>query len=133
MEIASSRLKMTLLSQGYAIIPGLFSASQLRRIRAATSRMIDRWYGGERNDADYWAFVLQGNPNPILYRIHNLEKKGKPEVQEILGSAPLQRAVGAVFGGPSELTQCALIVKIPRRGGEIPWHRDPIDVHGVQF
>lgn len=128
MELDTDELRRTLRTQGYAVVPGVFPAAALETLSAATSRMIDRWYGGERGDQDYWWFEMEGAEAPILYRIHNLEKKEEPAVRWLLESEPLRRVVAAVFGGAAEATQCALIVKIPKRGAEVPWHRDPIPV-----
>lgn len=128
MELDAEELKSTLRTQGYAVVPRVFPASALEALSAATSRMIDRWYGGERQDQDYWWFEMEGAEAPILYRIHNLQQKEEPAVRWLLESEVLRRVVGAVFGGEAVATRCALIVKIPKRGAEVPWHRDPIPV-----
>ncbi|HEV2844756.1 MAG TPA: hypothetical protein VG477_07915, partial [Thermoanaerobaculia bacterium] len=115
MELDANELKRTLRTQGYAVVPGVFPTAALEPLNAATSRMIDRWYGGERGDQDYWWFEMESAEAPILYRIHNLEKKGEPAVRWLLESEPLRQVVEAVFGGAAEAPQCALIVKIPKR------------------
>lgn len=128
MELDPDRLKLALRSQGYAVVPGAFSASDLEPLRQATQAMIDRWYGGEREDPDYWWFELEDLDGPNLYRIHNLETKPEPEIRALLGSSVLSEVVAAAFESPTEATQHALIVKLPRRGAEVPWHRDPVPV-----
>jgi phytanoyl-CoA hydroxylase len=122
-----SGLKYSLRSQGYAVARCLFDAADLKSISSATSAMIEEWYGGRRDDPDFWHFVPEGR-DPVLYRIHNLEKNKHHSVGELVNSPRLRSLVENLYGSRAEPTAHALIVKIPSRSCITPWHRDPVAV-----
>lgn len=117
-----------LKAEGFAVIENLFDAESLAEAESATAELIRGWQAGVMDDdEDFRTYEHAEAPRPVLYRIHNLEKKD-PCFGRLIVSRPLAGVVRRVLGPGAVPTAVALIVKMPRYGGEVPYHRDPIDV-----
>ena len=125
-ELDRAALRLTLRERGYARVPGACDGAALVALDEVTSTMIANWSSGPPADTDFWWYP--GSDGRVLYRIHQFDRK-QPDVVASALVAPTVRAIlDAAFGEPAELSACALIVKLPRIGSPVPWHRDPIAV-----
>jgi hypothetical protein len=117
----------TLQADGYAVVEGLFREDDIAEIDAVTGRLIESWRAGHIVDDDYRAYQHPEAPSPVLYRIHNLEKKDTC-VESLIHVSSFARLVHSVLGEGAIPTAFALILKMPHHGGKVPYHCDPLDV-----
>jgi ectoine hydroxylase-related dioxygenase (phytanoyl-CoA dioxygenase family) len=117
------KLKM----QGYAIIKNALEDKDIAEANTVTNELIKKWASGEICSEDFWTYKPECAPSPVLYRIHNLERKHEC-LEEFIKSKRLMDIVYSVMGQKVVITAAALIIKMPFYGGEVPYHRDPIDV-----
>jgi hypothetical protein len=110
---------------GYAVAPGLLSEAELAEVTSVCDALLEGWRAGENDDADFWV-TTHFSEAPVLYRVHNLEKK-HPSVERLIGAGPFRELLTRVMGEAAFPTAFALVVKLARGGSEIIWHRDPIE------
>jgi hypothetical protein len=124
-EVAS--LRDELRSRGFALARGVFTTEGLLNAQTTTQTLIDDWFAGRgRQDPDLWSCPAGEPPVETLYRIHRFETK--TDVPRTLVSSPrFERLLLDVFGSEAVPTECAVTLKVPGRGVEVPWHRDPVD------
>jgi len=116
-----------LRGDGFCHFDSHFVESELADVSEATQEMIDNWHKSSCVSDDFWSWTPEGE-DPILYRIHNLEKGKDRRINEFLNCPGLKNLTKVVFGCEVTATAFALVVKVPNRGSGIPWHRDCIDV-----
>ncbi len=127
MGLSHAKNILDLRVNGFCTFQSLFSEQELAPVSAATKKLIDNWHKSPGQDPDFWYWTPEGE-DPILYRIHNLEKSKDQSILDIVNHPKLLEIVHAVFGCEVFPTAHALIVKMPDRGSDVPWHRDPVDV-----
>jgi len=126
-------VKEQLSADGYSVIANLLSEEDLAEVTSATQEMITQWQTGEIQDEDFRAYQSAQVPEPILYRIHNLEKKN-PCIERVFEIPALVDLIHAILGDGCGPTAFALIIKMPYFGGRVPYHSDPIAVeHGTVY
>jgi hypothetical protein len=117
-----------LRADGFAVASGVVSDPLLTRLRAEAEGLVTRFTDvGHRSD-DYWFFVRTGSRQPVLYRVHNLERQGSDLISGLYAGGPLHMLATNVLGGSVQSTACAMIVKMPRLAAAVPWHRDRTSV-----
>lgn len=112
---------------GMAVAGSYLEADEVTRLQAGADRLIRRFTEDGHRSQDYWCFDVEGDPRPILYRIHNLERQDWEEVSALHDPRLLKLAEDCL-GAPAEPTAFALVLKEPYRGAEVPWHRDRCNV-----
>jgi phytanoyl-CoA hydroxylase len=117
---------------GYARIKAAFTPTELAAADHETETLIANWVTGELADADFWTWQPSDRASPVLYRIHNLERRS-PAVAALIVSGTLTRLAEAIFAGPCKPTACALTLKMEGCGLAVPWHRDPIETPPNSF
>ncbi len=110
---------------GYLKIPAALSPDEIRELRDATARLIETgptptMTPGERHDYQYGR--VKGS-DKVLRRIEYVIGKGDPFVR-LLGHPVLLDAVQKIVGEQFVPTFDSLVIKMPGRGVEVPWHRD---------
>ena len=120
-------LRDTLVSDGFAVATNAFSHADLDAVSRSTDDMIEAWQAGVTlQDPDYWSYLGQDDA-PVLYRIHNLERKHE-SVLHLIEMSSFKDIVKSVVGSSATPTAFALTIKMPHEGAPIPWHRDPVEV-----
>src|SRR5918911_244719 len=126
-------LNERLKTAGYAVVENLLREEHLSEVSHVTEQLIRRWQANEFNSEDFRTYKLSEAPMPILYRIHNLEKKHHC-IEQLVKSRPLMDTVQGLMGTEAVPTAFALIIKMPYYGGKVPYHRDPVAVpHGTIY
>lgn len=116
-------LGLELLSSGFTVVSGAIDHELLTSLTADSDKLIARFDEGYRSP-DFWCYEQSGSQ--LLYRIHNLEEQGAPELTRLFRGGPLHE-LAASYLGPSHATVCAMVVKTKGAAG-VPWHRDRTDV-----
>lgn len=111
---------------GFLKIPGALSPGEVQELRDATQALIDQgptesMSPGERKDYQYGR--VRGSDDKIMRRIEYLIGKGAPFVR-LLANPVLLDAVQKIVGEQFVPTYDAMVIKMPGRGVEVPWHRD---------
>ena len=123
----TERLRETLRADGFVRCPSVFDDSELEAVRRETEAMIDGWTAGRlRGDEDYWSCEAGDPPVETLYRIHRFETKSD-EPRRLTAHERFRVLRDEVFADGSLPTECAVAIKVPGRGVEVPWHRDPVE------
>lgn len=110
---------------GYAVVRSFFSIEELSPVSHLTASMIGNWRAGLVDDEDYWSY--ENAEGYVLYRIHHLETKDA-RIKELAEQNELMKLVHSVVAEGATPTAFALIIKMPRLGAGVPWHRDLVDV-----
>lgn len=127
MELDRTLIKTELLLKGYSKLSQFYLEDELASVSTATAEMINKWYERNIEDSDYWNYTWEGHGR-VLYRIHNLERNKHPSINELCSGQKLLKAVSEIYGDEVVPTAHALIIKLPRIGASVPWHRDPVNV-----
>ncbi len=110
--------------QGYAVIADVLTPDRVAQLRAEAGELISQFTDlGHRSD-DYWSFQRPDRPDPVLYRIHNLERQGANTLADLHRGGELHGLAESILGLSVRSTACALIVKMPQVAARVPWHRD---------
>jgi phytanoyl-CoA hydroxylase len=120
-------VKEQLREDGYSVVANLLSEEDLAEVTSATEELITRWQIGEIQDEDFRTYISGKVREPVLYRIHNLEKK-HPCIERVFEFPALVDLIHTILGEGSGPTAFALIIKMPYFGGQVPYHSDPIAV-----
>ncbi|TDC67367.1 phytanoyl-CoA dioxygenase family protein [Micromonospora sp. KC207] len=121
-EAVASRFR----SDGIAHVGPVLDPEVLAQLKVGAVGLIDRFAGPARANADYWNYEVEG-AEPVLYRIHNLEKQDWPQ-GELLHRPEIAAVAVDVLGTPVVPTAFALVLKEPLRAAGVPWHRDRVNV-----
>ncbi|MGH3830354.1 MAG: phytanoyl-CoA dioxygenase family protein [Pseudonocardiaceae bacterium] len=113
---------------GYVIAPWLVDRPLLAGLQVEAKQLIRRFINDHYRSEDYWYFAQPSTREPVLYRVHNLEKMGSSAINVLFTKGPLHRLANEVLGVPVRPTACAMIVKMPRVAARVPWHRDRTSV-----
>lgn len=123
--LIKSGLRENVLRDGFALIPNVFDSNSLDVLRNEVVALIDDFYSRNVGGPDYWSYTIEGRREPILYRIHNLEKQpGCPAVVGLFTRSRWHELAAECLGEPSFPTVCAAVVKLPYVGAPVPWHHD---------
>jgi hypothetical protein len=111
---------------GFLKIPGAVQGQELSDLQAVTQELIDKgpqpeMTPGEQRDYQYG--TVRGVDEPVLRRIEYLYGKGEPLLR-LLANPVLLDAVQKIVGEQFVPTYDAMVLKMPGRGVEVPWHRD---------
>ena len=118
-------LRESILRDGYGLAYAAVSPPLLDEVRCDVMRLIEFFYDGHTDNPDYWSYELDGQIQPVLYRIHNLEKQpGCPAVCQLLDDPALPDIASSCLGQRALATVRAAVIKLPRVGAPVPWHRD---------
>lgn len=109
---------------GFAVVTGLVAGAVLDEFRAEASRLVRRFTDGGYRSGDYWSFEAPDTGEPVLYRIHNLEKQGSSVITGLFVEGTFHHLAGTILGKPVRSTVAAMIVKTPGLAAAVPWHRD---------
>ncbi len=113
---------------GYAVAATTIGEPLLSGLRAEADHLVGRFTrDGHRSD-DYWFFNAAASGEPVLYRIHNLERQGSAFMAGLHDAGPLHDLAGEFLGVRARATACAMIVKIAGVAAAVPWHRDRVSV-----
>ena len=113
-----------LRSQGFALVTQFAHSGLLVELQAEADRLVGRFTEQGFRSPDFWTFTPDATGIPVLYRIHNLQDQGEPELARLFSEGPLHLLATAVLGVPVRATACAMIVKLPKIAAAVPWHRD---------
>lgn len=113
-----------LRSRGFALVTRFVPPRLLVELQAEADRLVGRFTEQGFRSPDFWTFTPAATGIPVLYRIHNLQDQGEPELAWLFSEGPLHLLATAVLGVPVRATACAMIVKLPRVAAAVPWHRD---------
>jgi len=123
--LVKSGLRENFLRNGFTLIPNVFDSNSLDVLRNEVVALVDGFYSRNVGGPHYWSYTIEGRREPILYRIHNLEKQpGCPAVVGLFTRSRLHELAAECLGEPSFPTVCAAAVKLPYVGAPVPWHRD---------
>jgi phytanoyl-CoA hydroxylase len=112
---------------GFAVARGYLDGDLLARLTGEADELVGRFVAGHRS-GDFWCYDEPGRALPILYRVHNLEVQGTPEIGALFADGPLHRLAARILGDERpRATVCAMVVKTRGVAG-VPWHRDRADV-----
>jgi len=112
---------------GATVVPSAIPPADLHSLRRGTRQLIDRFHQPGFESADYWNYFNAERGEFELYRIHNLETQDWPE-RELLRASWLSDIAQAFLGTPVKPSVFALVLKQPKVGAPIPWHRDRVNV-----
>lgn len=118
---------LELLSSGFTVVSNAIDHELIAALTTDSDKLIARFEEGYRS-SDFWCYEESGNQ--LLYRIHNLEEQGAPELTRLFVRGPLHE-LAASYLGSSHATVCAMVVKTKGVAG-VPWHRDRTDVRPSQ-
>ncbi|GAB7042994.1 phytanoyl-CoA dioxygenase family protein [Catenuloplanes niger] len=104
----------------------IFADDTVARLKAGAIDLISRFTDQGYRSEDFWNYDVEGQ-EPVLYRIHNLEKQDWA-AGELLFREELSELAAAFIGGPVVPTAFALVLKEPNRAAGLPWHRDRLNV-----
>lgn len=113
---------------GFALAAALVDGPRLATFQAEADRLVRRFAKEGHQSDDYWSFDQAVTREPVLYRIHNLEKQGSSPISDLFADGPLHTLASVVLGTRVRSTACAMIVKMPRVAARVPWHRDRTSV-----
>jgi phytanoyl-CoA hydroxylase len=117
-----------LRTDGFATIPNATGGALLADLRSEADRLVHRFTDGGYRSDDYWSFQAANTGNPVLYRIHNLDKQGSPVISRLFARGPVHGLAEEILGTTIRATACAMIVKVPEVAARVPWHRDRTSV-----
>jgi ectoine hydroxylase-related dioxygenase (phytanoyl-CoA dioxygenase family) len=112
---------LQLKENGYYHVPDLFKNEDILPLNKQTNQLINQWYGGQIENADFWNYTNKKG-NKILYRIQNFENHC-PLVKELILKPKYKQLLSSVFDHDARPNCFALIIKMPDCNG-VPWHRD---------
>ena len=112
---------------GFAIA-SLSGSALVRSLKREADWLVGRFTNDGYRSGDYWSFVLANCGEPVLYRIHNLERQGSKPIADLYTAGPLHDLAREVLSTPVHATACAMIVKVPFHAARVPWHRDRTSV-----
>jgi phytanoyl-CoA hydroxylase len=113
---------------GFAVAPGVVARAVLDELRVEADRLVRRFTDGGYRSDDYWFFEAPGTGQPVLYRIHNLEKQGSSLITGLFVGGTFHHLAATILGTPARPTVAAMIVKTPGLAAAVPWHRDRTSV-----
>jgi len=117
------------LKSGYGRIPEAIPKPLLSALRNEADGLIRLHGNSEHDSPDYWTFTSSATGQPVLYRIHNLERQsGALHAAQLFAAGPMHALATQVLNGPVSANACAMIVKMPLHAAAVPWHRDRTDV-----
>jgi hypothetical protein len=109
---------------GYLKLSSAIAPGEVEALRAASARLIEDGLSGRGEPAQDFMFGrVKGQETPVLRRIEYPLGKGEPFLH-LLGNPVLLNAVYKVVGERFVPTFDAMVIKMPGRGVEVPWHRD---------
>jgi phytanoyl-CoA hydroxylase len=111
---------------GFTACRGVLAPDLVAGLTAEADELIARFGAGERS-ADFWCYDPPGGGLQVLYRVHNLEKRGLPTIVAAFSAGVLHDIAARFLGEVATSTVCAMVVKTPGVAG-LPWHRDRVDV-----
>lgn len=107
---------------GYATLPGALPAPLLEALRQEADQLIEAFTVHGERSSDFWSYDDPKRGNPVLYRIHNLERQSAQRIASLYETGILHELAQAIIG-PSRPTAYAMVTKVPGAAG-VPWHRD---------
>lgn len=111
---------------GYLKVPGALAPGEVEELRAASARLVEQALapdGPPSPRQDFMFGHVKGQDTPVLRRIEYTLGKGEAFLR-LLANPVLLDAVQKVVGEQFVPTFDSMVVKMPGRGVEVPWHRD---------
>lgn len=111
---------------GFLRLPGALSPGEVEELRAASAQLVEEALapdGPPPPQKDFQFGRVRGQDEPVLRRIEYPFGKGEAFLR-LLAHPVLLDAAHQVVGERFVPTFDAMVVKMPGRGVEVPWHRD---------
>jgi hypothetical protein len=111
---------------GYLKIPGALASEEVESLRAASMALVESAPNSQsapEPKQDFQFGRVKGQSDEVLRRIEYVQGKGEPFLQ-LLAHPVLLDAVEKIVGEQFVPTFDSMVIKMPGRGVEVPWHRD---------
>ena len=77
-----------LRSQGFALVARFTPPGLLVELQVEADRLVGRFTEQGFRSSDFWTFTPAATGIPVLYRIHNLQDQGEPELARLFSEGP---------------------------------------------